>query len=110
MEKRQLRIDVLGASFVIQSEETPSISPACPPMSSPGSKTSGNATLSRNLSPSRCLPLSTSRMKCSRSVRAGAGTGTDEIESVAESLISRIDDELLTHTPLPDGEDPPLQK
>ena len=38
MEKRQLRIDVLGTSFVIQSDESPEHLAACRPSSRPGSK------------------------------------------------------------------------
>ncbi|MGA2764966.1 MAG: cell division protein ZapA [Spirochaetia bacterium] len=111
MEKRQLRIDVLGASFVIQSEETTEhLNRLSAHVKSRIEDVRKRYPFAEPLTVAVLAALNIAdEMFKIREGREPAN-GTDEIESVAESLISRIDDDLLTHTPLPDGEDPPLQK
>ncbi len=108
MEKRQLRVDVLGSSFVIQSEET------AEHLNRLSSYVKARVEEVRKRYPF-AEPLTVAVLAALNiademfKVIEGREPvhSTDEAASVAESLISRIDDDLLSHTPLPDGDDHP---
>lgn len=105
MEKRQLRIDVLGVSFVIQSDEsTEHLNRLSAYVKSRIEEVRKRYTFAEPLTVAVLAALNIAdemfKLRDGREPRESS-----EIDSVAESLISRIDDDLLTHTPLAtDGE------
>ncbi|HUI71643.1 MAG TPA: cell division protein ZapA [Spirochaetia bacterium] len=112
MEKRQLRIDVLGSSFVIQSDEsTEHLNRLSAHVKSRIEDVRKRYPFAEPLTVAvlAALNIADEMFK----VRDGPQTPeSSEVDSVAERLISRIDDDLLTHTPLaeppaPEGGEPP---
>lgn len=104
MEKRQLRIDVLGTSFVIQSDESPEhLARLSSFVKDRIEEVKARYTFADPLTVAvlAALNIADDLFK-TRDGRAPSTQGS-EIESVAERLISRIDDELLRHDPLGDG-------
>jgi len=100
MEKRQLKIDVLGTSFVIQSEESAEHLARL----SSYVKTRIEEVKSRysfadplTIAVLAALNIADDMFK-SREGRELQFAG-EEISSVAERLLDRMDDELLQHTP-----------
>jgi cell division protein ZapA len=105
MEKRQLRIDVLGTSFVIQSDESPEhLARLSSYVKAKIEEVKSRYSFADPLTVALLAALNIAdEMFKSRDGRDPAGP-TEEITSVAERLISRIDDQLLEHTPY--DEDP----
>ena len=99
MEKRQLRIDVLGTSFVIQSDES------AEHLSRLSAYVKSRYSFADPLTVAMLAALNIAdELFKTRDGRAAPGSA-EEIEGMAERLISRMDDALLSHTPW--GEDPP---
>jgi cell division protein ZapA len=108
MEKRQLKIDLLGTSFVIQSDEsTEHLNRLSAHVKSRIEEVRKRYPFAEPLTVAvlAALNIADEMIK----VREGREpTEASELDSVAEKLISRIDDDLLDHTPLAmDGEDEP---
>ncbi len=108
MEKRQLRIDVLGASFVIQSDESAEhLNRLSAYVKNKIEEVRKRYTFAEPLTVAvlAALNIADDMFK----VREGKEpmATVDEISTVAERLISRIDDDLLEHTPLEEDSDPP---
>lgn len=108
MEKRQLRIDVLGASFVIQSDEsTEHLNRLSAFVKARVEDVRKRYPFAEPLTVAvlAALNIADEMFK----IREGHEPAEfSEIDSVAERLIRRIDDDLLTHTPLAmDGEGEP---
>jgi cell division protein ZapA len=104
MEKRQLRIDVLGTSFVIQSDESPDhLALLSTFVRERIEEVKSRYAFADPLTVAvlAALNIADDLFKA----RAGRETSTQvsEIENVAERLISRIDDELLRHEPFEDA-------
>jgi cell division protein ZapA len=100
MEKRQLRIDVLGTSFVIQSDESPEhLSLLSAFVKDRIEEVKARYAFADPLTVAvlAALNIADDLFKA-RDGRLPA-TQAAEIENVAERLISRIDDELLRHDP-----------
>ncbi len=100
MEKRQLRIEVLGTSFVIQSDESAEhLARLSAYVKAKIEEVKGRYTFADPLTVAVLAALNIADdMFKTREGREPPGPG-DEISNVAERLISRIDDELLEHTP-----------
>jgi len=100
MEKRQLRIDLLGTSFVIQSEEsTEHLNRLAAHVRSRVEEVRKRYPFAEPLTVAvlAALNITDELFK----VREGREPPESyEVDSVAERLINRIDDDLLTHTPL----------
>jgi cell division protein ZapA len=105
MEKRQLRIDVLGTSFVIQSDESPEhLARLSTYVKAKIEEVKSRYSFADPLTVALLAALNIAdEMFKSREGRDPAGPA-EEITSVAERLISRMDDQLLEHTPY--DEDP----
>jgi cell division protein ZapA len=106
MEKRQLKIDLLGTSFVIQSDEsTEHLNRLSAHVKSRIEEVRKRYPFAEPLTVAvlAALNIADEMIK----VREGREpTEASELDSVAEKLISRIDDDLLDHTPLSmDGEE-----
>jgi cell division protein ZapA len=100
MEKRQLRIDVLGTSFVIQSDESPeNLARLSSYVKAKIEEVKSRYSFADPLTVAVLAALNIAdEMFKSREGRDPVGH-VEEMSSVAERLISRIDDELLEHTP-----------
>ena len=100
MEKRQHRIEVLGTSFVIQSDESAEhLARLSSYVKARIEEVKARYAFADPLTVSVLAALNIADdMFKSREGREPAGSG-EEVASVAERLISRIDDELLEHTP-----------
>ncbi len=110
MEKRQLKIDLLGTSFVIQSDEsTEHLNRLSAHVKSRIEEVRKRYPFAEPLTVAvlAALNIADEMIK----VREGREpTEASELDSVAEKLINRIDDDLLDHTPLAmDGEGEPGQ-
>ena len=105
MEKRQLRIDVLGTSFVIQSDESPeNLARLSSYVKAKIEEVKSRYSFADPLTVALLAALNIAdEMFKSRDGRDP--TPAEEISNAAERLISRIDDQLLEHTPY--DEDPP---
>ncbi len=108
MEKRQLRIDVLGTSFVIQSEESPEhLAILSSFVKDRIEEVKSRYTFADPLTVAvlAALNIADDLFKA-RSGREPALSSSQsaEIENVAERLISRIDEELLRNDPSPSQE------
>jgi len=105
MEKRQLKIDVLGVSFVIQSDEsTEHLNRLSAYVKSRIEEVRKRYSFAEPLTVAVLAALNIAdemfKLRDGREPQESS-----EIDSVAERLISRIDDDLLMHTPLAmDGE------
>jgi cell division protein ZapA len=100
MEKRQLRIDVLGTSFVIQSDESPEhLAFLSSFVKDRIEEVKARYAFADPLTVAilAALNIADDLFKA-RDGRLPA-TQASEIENVTERLISRIDDELLRHDP-----------
>ncbi|MGA2480636.1 MAG: cell division protein ZapA [Spirochaetia bacterium] len=100
MEKRQLRIDVLGTSFVIQSDESAEhLARLSTYVKSKIEEVKSRYTFADPLTVAMLAALNIAdEMFKTREGRAGP-VPAEEIEVMAERIISRMDDELLQHTP-----------
>lgn len=107
MEKRQLRIDVPGASFVIQSEESAEhLARLSTYVKNKIEEVRKRYAFAEPLTVAVLAALNIADdMFKTRDGKEPFATA-DEISSVAERLISRIDDDLLEHTPFEDDKDP----
>ncbi|MGO9310585.1 MAG: cell division protein ZapA [Spirochaetia bacterium] len=104
MEKRQLRIDVLGTSFVIQSDESPEhLALLSTFVKDRIEEVKARYAFADPLTVAMLAALNIADDLFKAREGREPSARTSEIESVAERLISRIDDELLRHDPL--GED-----
>jgi cell division protein ZapA (FtsZ GTPase activity inhibitor) len=103
MEKRQLRIEVLGTSFTIQSDESAEhMARLSSYVKSKIEEVKGRYTFADPLTIAVLAALNIADdMFKSREGKEPLGTG-EEISNVAERLLNRIDDELLDHTPFDD--------
>jgi cell division protein ZapA len=108
MEKRQLRIDVLGTSFVIQSDESAEhLARLSTYVKSKIEEVKGRYSFADPLTVAVLAALNIAdEMFKARDGREPPGPA-EEIEGVAERLISRMDDALLEHTPY--EEEPPKE-
>jgi cell division protein ZapA len=100
MGKRQLKIDVLGASFVIQSDESAEhLARLSTYVKEKIEEVKGRYTFADPLTVAVLAALNIAdEMFKTREGRDPSG-GAEEIANVAERLIKRMDDELLQHTP-----------
>jgi cell division protein ZapA len=100
MAKRQLRIDVLGTSFVIQSDESADhLARLSSFVKAKVEEVKSRYAFAEPLTIAVLAALNIAdEMFKARDGRESTGSG-DEIASVAERLISRIDEDLLEHTP-----------
>jgi cell division protein ZapA len=106
MEKRQLRIDVLGTSFVIQSDESAEhLSRLSSYVKSKIEEVKSRYTFADPLTVAMLAALNIADEMFKTREGRGAAGASEEIEGMAERLIGRMDDALLEHTPW--GEDPP---
>jgi cell division protein ZapA len=107
MEKRQLKIDVLGTSFVIQSDESAEhLARLSSYVKARIEEVKSRYSFADPLTIALLAALNIADdMFKSRDGREPRFTG-EEISSVAERLLDRIDEELLQHTPL-ENEKPP---
>lgn len=111
MEKRQLRIDVLGTSLVIQSEESAEyLNRLAAHVRVRIEEVKGRYTFADPLTIAvlAALNIADEFFKAREGREPSAGPD-DEISAVAEKLISRIDEDLLSHSPYPDA-DPPVDE
>ncbi len=107
MEKRQLRVDVLGASFVIQSEESAEhLNRLSAYVKARIEDVRKSYPFAEPLTVAVLAALNIADEIFKLIEGRQPAQSEDEIAGVAERLISRIDDDLLSHTPLPEGEDP----
>ncbi len=106
MEKRQLRIDVLGTSLVIQSDEsTEYLNRLAAHVRAKIEEVKGRYTFADPLTVAVLAALNIAdEMFKIRDGREPAGGPDEEIATVAEKLISRFDDDLLSHTPYSDAD------
>src|SRR5258706_8351310 len=100
MEKRQLRIEVLGTSFTIQSDESSEhLARLSAYVKARIEEVKGWYAFADPLTIAVLAALNIADdMFKSREGRAGTEDG-EEISDVAERLLNRIDDALLDHTP-----------
>ena len=103
MEKRQLRVDLLGAAFTIQSDEsTEHLNRLTGYVKSRIEEVKKRYPFAESLTVAVLAALNIAdEMFKLREGREPSESA--EIGSVAERLISRMDEDLLAHTPLPDG-------
>ncbi len=101
MEKRQLRIEVLGTSFTIQSDESAEhLNRLSAYVKAKIEEVKGRYTFADPLTIALLAALNIADdMFKSRAGRGAAAAG-EEISDVAERLLNRIDDALLDHPPL----------
>ena len=106
MEKRQLRIDVLGTSFVIQSDESPeNLARLSSYVKAKIEEVKSRYSFADPLTVALLAALNIAdEMFKSRDGR-NPESPVEEITTAAEQLINRIDEQLLEHTPY--DEDPP---
>lgn len=111
MEKRQLRIDVLGSSFVIQSDESAEhLQRLSAYVKGKIEEVRKRYAFAEPLTVAVLAALNIADdMFKARDGQEPPAT-VEEISSVAERLINRIDDDLLEHTPLEDNGEPPKGK
>ncbi len=109
MEKRQLRIDVLGTSLVIQSDEsTEYLNNLAAHVRARIEEVKSRYTFADPLTVAVLAALNIAdEMFKARAGRPAAAGQDEEIAAVAEKLISRIDDDLLSYSPYADPEAPP---
>jgi hypothetical protein len=109
MEKRQLRIDVLGTSFVIQSDESAEyLNRLTAHVRAKIEEVKGRYTFADPLTVAVLAALNIAdELFKARDGREPSGGPDEEIATVAEKLISRIDEDLLSHTPYPDTDTEP---
>jgi cell division protein ZapA (FtsZ GTPase activity inhibitor) len=100
MEKRQLKIEILGASFVVQSEESlEHLTRVGEYLRSKVEEAKSRYSFADPLTVALLAGLNVTD-ELFRARQAGAqGLPDSEIESVAKRLIETMDDELLSHTP-----------
>jgi len=100
MEKRQLRIDLLGTSFVIQSDEsTEHLTHLAAHVKSRIEEVRKRYPFAEPLTVAVLAALNIT----DELVKAREGREPPEsleVDNVAERLINRMDEDLLTHTPL----------
>jgi len=100
MEKRQLRIDVLGTSFVIQSEESAEyLNRLSSYVRGKIEEVKSRYTFAEPLTVSLLAALNIADELFKAREGREPQVAVDEIASVAEKLISRMDEDLLEHTP-----------
>ena len=107
MEKRQLRVDVLGTSFVIQSDESPEhLARLSSFVKERIEEVKARYAFADPLTVAvlAALNIADDLFKA-RDGREPAGPSV-EIANLADRLIRRIDDELLRHDPLGEGPAP----
>ena len=107
MEKRQLRVDVLGSSFVIQSDEsTEHLNRLSAYVRARIEDVRKRYPFAEPLTVAVLAALNITDEMFKLIERREPSQSADEISSLAENLISRIDDTLLSHTPIPHDKDP----
>ncbi len=106
MEKRQLKVDVLGTSFVIQSEESAEhLNRLSTYVKSRIEDVRKRYPFAEPLTVAVLAALNIADEMFKRREGREPAQPADEIATLAENLISRIDEDLLSHTPLRDGKD-----
>ncbi len=100
MEKRQLKVDLLGASFVIQSPESPEhLARVAAFLKEKIEEVKGRYSFADPLRVALLAALNiTDELFREREGRGRPGTDA-EVASVAQKLIDSMDESLLTHTP-----------
>jgi cell division protein ZapA len=107
MEKRQLKIDILGSSFVIQSDESPEhLARISSYLRSKVEEVKTRYSFADPLTVALLAALNVTD-ELIREREGRAPQVPHEIESVARRLIDTIDDELLSYTPYTDGDGGP---
>ncbi len=106
MEKRQLKLDLLGTSFVIQSDEsTEHLNRLSAHVKSRIEEVRKRYPFAEPLTVAVLAALNiTDELFKAREGREPAESS--EVDSVAERLLNRIDDDLLSHTPIEPPEEP----
>ena len=100
MAKRQLRIDVLGTSFVIQSDESADhLARLSSFVKAKVEEVKSRYSFAEPLTIAVLTALNIADEMFKAKDGRESGGAADEIANVAERLISRIDDDLLEHTP-----------
>ncbi len=100
MEKRQLRIEVLGTSFTIQSDETPEhLARLSSYVKAKIEEVKTRYAFADPLTIAILAALNIADDLFKSREARGAPPEGEEISDVAERLLTRIDDELLEHTP-----------
>jgi cell division protein ZapA len=103
MEKRQLRIDVLGTSFVIQSDESPEhLATLSSFVKERVEEVKARYAFADPLTVAVLAALNIAD-DLFKAREGKPSLQSSEIENVAERLISRMDEELLRHEPLEEG-------
>jgi cell division protein ZapA (FtsZ GTPase activity inhibitor) len=100
MDKRQLKIELLGTSFVIQSDESPEhLADIAAYLKNKVEEVKGRYSFADPLTVALLVALNvTDELYRAREGRLPADP-PEEIGRVAQRLIDTIDDELLQHTP-----------
>jgi len=100
MEKRQLKIDLLGTSFVIQSDEsTEHLNRLSTHVKSRVEEVRSRYPFAEPLTVAVLAALNIAD-ELFKAREGKEPTDSYEVDAVAERLISRIDEDLLTHTPM----------
>ncbi len=104
MEKRQLRIDVLGTSLVVQSDESAEhLARLSAYVKAKVDEVKSRYSFAEPLTVALLAALNIADELFKSREGRGESPATQEISSVAERLLDRIDDDLLEHTPLDIG-------
>jgi len=108
MEKRQLKIDVLGTSFTIQSDETADhLARLSAYVKAKIEEVKSRYSFADPLTISLLATLNIADELFKTREGRDPQPATAEIEDLAERLINRIDDELLDHSPFDIDSNPP---
>jgi cell division protein ZapA len=107
MEKRQLRIDVLGTSIVVQSDESAEhLARLASYVKGKVEEVKGRYAFAEPLTVALLAALNIADELFKSRESRGESPVSQEISSVAQRLLDRIDESLLEHTPL-DTDEPP---
>ncbi len=107
MEKRQLRIDVLGTSLVVQSDESAEhLARLASYVKAKVEEVKSRYSFAEPLTVALLAALNIADELFKSREGRGESVASQEIATVAERILDRIDEELLDHTPLDVGEDP----
>ena len=106
MEKRQLRIDVLGTSLVVQSDESAEhLARLASFVKMKVEEVKSRYSFAEPLTVALLAALNIADELFKTREGRGESVASQEISSMAERILDRIDEELLDHSPLDAGED-----
>jgi len=105
MEKRQLRIDVLGTSLVVQSDESAEhLARLASFVKAKVEEVKSRYSFAEPLTVALLAALNIADELFKTREGRGESPASQEIASMAERILGRIDEELLDHTPLDAGD------